>query len=155
MILRVILFIVFALHCSAGFAEYAVQKDDFSNELVHVFSVGSTDNRAVIHVSCFPSGLEIQLATDSVIFPDTSDASKMQVYVMHKFDTAKKPHLSAWDMNLAKYNNAWYEGDVVVFFEEAIPAKTLAIKLQKSGDIFRFNFSNTKSDLYKVGKACS
>ena len=98
--------------------------------------------------------IQVQLITSIVIFPDDSNDSGMTVVITHKFDTATAAHRTTWDMNMMKYKNAWYSGNGVDFIIESVNSKTLALKLDKNGDVFKFDFSNAKDDLLKVARAC-
>ena len=152
---RLLITAALLLGCNLALAEYSKSKDDFSNGYIHKFRKDSNDGNAAILISCFPSKeIQVQLVTSVVIFPDDSNDSGMVVVITHKFDTAPKAHRASWDMNMMKYNNAWYSGSAMNFLTEAIKSETLAIRLDKNGDVFKFDLSNEKGNLIKVGKAC-
>lgn len=129
---------------------------DFSNEKVTTLRVDSMEQRpSTLFVSCFPSGINIQLAFNGTIFPDDISNDGMVVSITHKFYTAEEAHTTNWHMNMMKYKDAWYRGDPKQFISEGIGAQQLNLRLNRNGDIVRFDFSKALEHLTTVKGACS
>lgn len=154
---RCFLIALIAFTCDINAVEYSKSKDDFSNGTIHSVAALSDDARAKILISCFPENrLEVQLATSEVIFPDDTSKrfDRMFVSVTHKFDSAKKAETTNWSMNIMKYNNAWYTGDIVRFIAEAFDASVLALRLDKRNEVYKFDFNRAGAQLRNVVGAC-
>lgn len=133
---------------------YEEGKDEFSTNTYHRVSLLTSDAApATLFITVYSNATtEIQLATKNVIFPDdtTSDLSRMKLSVTYKFDNSDRTDKSFWLMNVMKYHNAWYQDDHVCFLDEAIRSDRLSIRLDKSGDVYRFNLAKAKIYLAKI-----
>jgi hypothetical protein len=136
--------------------EYTESGDDFSNEKIYSLKIPSEKGQsAVVFISCYPENkLNVQLAITGTMFPDDTADGGMIISTTHKFDKAEKAITSNWFMNLMKYKNAWYRGDVLQFTKDAIRSNQLNIRLNKRNDIFKFPLKGSADHLHKILSNC-
>lgn len=110
---------------------------------------------AAVFLICKPDdGLSVQFYSKRTILPDSVRNKKMLLSVTHRFDNAPEPEQSAWTMNMMRYHNAWYEGEPKKFASGLKTSNTLAVKLDKTGDVYRFGLSGTSGPVDKVLSGC-
>ncbi len=139
-----------------GEVNYTESKDDFSNDIVYSLKISTSKNKpAAIFMSCYPGGkLNIQLAINGTMFPDTTSDGGMLISTTHKFDKAENSITSNWFMNMMKYKNSWYQGEKVEFINDAIKSNQLNIRLNKRNDIFKFSLKGIATHLRKIQSKC-
>src|SRR5690554_3142917 len=150
--------LAYALTAINGYAEitYSEKEDDFSNEKIYSLKIPSEKGEsATIFISCYPeSKLNVQLAITGTMFPDDTADGGMIISTTHKFDKAEKAITSNWFMNLMKYKNSWYRGDILEFSKDAIRSNQLNIRLNKRSDIFKFPLKGSAVHLTKILANC-
>ena len=79
----------------------------------------------------------------------------MFVGLTHKFDSAEDAHTGDWIMSMPNYSLAQYNGDNLLFVQEALASSKLAVKQGKAGFVWRFKFeSDFRTNLEKVARPC-
>ncbi|WP_277810043.1 hypothetical protein [Chromohalobacter canadensis] len=143
---------------SAAYADVEFQEkgDDFSNEIVSSLRVGTTDTSpAVLILSCNPAtGLNVQLATEDVMYPDEARKDQMNISTTHKFEEAPEAATTYWAMKIAKYKSSWYQGDPRAFIEESAESSQLNMRLNRTGTVYRFSLEGTAEHLRKILRRC-
>lgn len=136
--------------------EYYEEGDDFSNEVVSVLQVRTTDTSpAVLFLSCNPdSGLSVQLSTMDVIFPDDLEGNRMILSTTHKFEESPEAVTTDWHMVMMEYKDSWYRGDENSFIEEAKNSSQLNIRLNKKNKVYRFKLDGASSYISKILDRC-
>jgi len=142
----------------SDYVRYEEGEDEFSTNTYREVAIMTLDNApAKLNITVYSNApTQIQIVTQNVIFPDdtTEDmrgmTDRMRVSVTYKFADNNRVDNSFWDMHLMKYHNAWYEGDRVLFLDEAMESDRLSICFNKSGDVYRFNLTPAKKYLVKL-----
>lgn len=133
---------------------YTVGEDEFSAKQYYQVSLTTSETAsATLFITAYSdSTAEIQLATHSTMFPnDTTEGFEgMEISVTYKFSNNTEANRSYWLMNIMKYHNAWYQGDSAKFILEAIPSDRLSLKLDKTGDVYRFDLEEAHQYLRKL-----
>src|SRR5690554_1564122 len=147
--------LLFAINAHSD-VEYTETTDDFSNEKIYSLKIPSDKGpSAVVFISCYPENkLSVQLAITGTMFPDDTADGGMIISTTHKFDKAEKAITSNWFMNLMKYKNSWYRGDILEFSKDAIRSNQLNIRLNKRSDIFKFPLKGSAVHLTKILANC-
>lgn len=136
-------------------ATYQEKGDEFSNGKTYSVKITSHDSIAsALFISCQSGELGVQLASTKTMFPNDSDGNGMTISTTFKFSNESEPVTSSWFMNLMKYNNAWYSGDINEFIDNAISSEKLSIRQNKRGDVYRFKLDDAKEYLAKVKSNC-
>lgn len=133
---------------------YTVGSDEFSAKQYRQISLTTSETApATLFITAYSdSTAKIQLATDSTMFPDdtTEGFERMEISVTYKLSKNSEENRSYWLMNIMKYHNAWYQGDSDKFILEAIYSDRLSLKLDKTGDIYRFDLEEAHQHLRKL-----
>ena len=156
------------LVCGQAFAEvhFIEQQEGASDGIIFAMlitdedSSGSTNRSgetASLVVACYPNGkLRIQFHTTDTIHPNEvrEDGSGMVVSISHKFDSTPLAQTSDWWMHSRKYDKAFYQGNAHQFAGRISRDRELNIRLNKSGERFRFKLKGTARLMPKVRDKC-
>lgn len=138
----------------SDYVRYEESKDEFSTNTYRRISLLTSDTApALLIITIYSNAIsEIQLVTKNVIFPDdtTENMDGMKVSVTYKFDNIDRAEQAFWHMNMMRYKNAWYQGEHIRFLDEATKSEYLSIRLDKSGDVYRFNLTEAKKYFAKI-----
>lgn len=136
--------------------EYTESDDDFSNKKIYSLKIPSDKGQsAVVFISCYPENkLNVQLSITGTLFPDEKANGGMLISTTHKFDKADKAITSNWFMNLMKYQNAWYRGDLLEFSKDTLRSNMLNIRLNKRNEILKFPLQGSAFYLDKILSNC-
>lgn len=138
----------------AAASQYEEKADDFSNGRIRTVAIDAAGGAAQrLFVTRRADGtISVQFATTKTIFPDgmTKDSRRMEVVVTHKVDTAEQAESSRWLMPPMKYENATYPGDGSKFLEAALAGNSLALRLERNAEVYKFDLAEARAKLQRL-----